>query len=593
MKLHARLVLISLFAILVPVVAVLVTAASIITQNRIRSRDESYERVIEGIRKETVDTEVRYAAGIRRLSADEYLTAKLYVYNKYWNYIDQGTLQTDILVLKGELEKFLLAEDIDTIAVYRTDYDRYVPVLIIGNPATIPDPVYRQMVDPAGSTARVPADLGRAVHVLLPAGLLLREGDRAARLPEELQPQLLRERLPALRRRPGGVPAGAVPLHLPPRHRGRGGHPRGGAGAEQGRFTGSYRHEERKYTYVGTYFDLGEQARGYLLAGGPLTLGLGELWGMFFQLSIVPLVCMLTAALVFFRWGNEILGHIRELLAAADRIGRGDYRVALSRTRRDEFGELFHGFRQMAAARGERRPARREQPPADPLREDGRAGAVLRGDRPRDQQPARHRAQPRAAAADREAQPRRRSGISCGGSRRRSGGCTGCSTTCCTAPPTGSWPCGRSPSPGSTGEVAGLFAPKLRSGQVELLVEPFADELPVVGDRDALKQVLFNVLKNAFQAVRRPGGRIRIRGESADGQCLLAISDNGAGMDAEARRHLFEPFYTRKSGHGTGLGLALSLRIMERHGGTILVDSGPAEGTTVTLRLPRRQADGG
>ena len=75
---------------------------------------------------------------------------------------------------------------------------------------------------------------------------------------------------------------------------------------------------------------------------------------------------------------------------------------------------------------------------------------------------------------------------------------------------------------------------------------------------------------------------------------LIAVRDNGAGMDDETRRRMFEPFFTTKAaGRGTGLGLSIVHDIVTRAGGTIHVDSAPGTGTTVNLSFPlaRRVSD--
>jgi signal transduction histidine kinase len=63
------------------------------------------------------------------------------------------------------------------------------------------------------------------------------------------------------------------------------------------------------------------------------------------------------------------------------------------------------------------------------------------------------------------------------------------------------------------------------------------------------------------------------------------VTDTGVGMDGETVNHIFDPFYTRKA-KGIGLGLAVSRRIVEAHGGTIAARSAPGEGTTFTIGLP-------
>ncbi len=68
---------------------------------------------------------------------------------------------------------------------------------------------------------------------------------------------------------------------------------------------------------------------------------------------------------------------------------------------------------------------------------------------------------------------------------------------------------------------------------------------------------------------------------------MLAVTDSGTGMDAETQKHIFEPFFTTKPvGEGTGLGLSITYGIVERHGGTITVESRAGRGTTFTVTLP-------
>ena len=112
--------------------------------------------------------------------------------------------------------------------------------------------------------------------------------------------------------------------------------------------------------------------------------------------------------------------------------------------------------------------------------------------------------------------------------------------------------------------------------------------LPVLGDATQISQVLINIIVNAFHAMPN-GGRCRISAmqREAEGKPWIEITvkDNGVGITKEQLSHLFEPFYTTKSG-GTGLGLAIAYRIMQDHGGTIQVSSVPGSGTTVVTRFP-------
>ncbi|POT59748.1 two-component system sensor histidine kinase AtoS [Citrobacter amalonaticus] len=114
----------------------------------------------------------------------------------------------------------------------------------------------------------------------------------------------------------------------------------------------------------------------------------------------------------------------------------------------------------------------------------------------------------------------------------------------------------------------------------------FDTTLPsLVADRELLKQVLLNMLINAVQAIGARG-EIRIRTwRDTPTQLAIAIEDNGCGIDTALQKKIFDPFFTTKAS-GTGLGLALSQRIINAHQGDIRVTSQPGCGATFILILP-------
>ncbi len=113
------------------------------------------------------------------------------------------------------------------------------------------------------------------------------------------------------------------------------------------------------------------------------------------------------------------------------------------------------------------------------------------------------------------------------------------------------------------------------------------DGLWIEADEHQIEQVLMNLLLNAAHATR-PGDPISLRVGDEGQEVTIVVHDRGHGMDEETRRRAFEPFFTTKA-RGTGLGLAICQRIVASHHGSIEVDSAPGEGTTVVIRLPRRQ----
>jgi len=136
-----------------------------------------------------------------------------------------------------------------------------------------------------------------------------------------------------------------------------------------------------------------------------------------------------------------------------------------------------------------------------------------------------------------------------------------------------------------------LLGPKFAGRRAE--VERVFDlSLPfIAGDRDQLTQVFLNLITNALDAMES-GGRVVLQTgihQADDGRTVVSVSvsDTGHGIPPEHRGRIFEPFYTTKSeGRGTGLGLSVSLGIVQMHGGAIDVDSKVGHGTTMRVTVP-------
>jgi signal transduction histidine kinase len=106
----------------------------------------------------------------------------------------------------------------------------------------------------------------------------------------------------------------------------------------------------------------------------------------------------------------------------------------------------------------------------------------------------------------------------------------------------------------------------------------------VVVDRVLLARALTNMIENALHAM--PGvGTLTIKAEASQTMVRLSVTDTGTGMDPEALRRIFEPYFSTKA-TGTGLGLTIAKRNVELNGGTIDVRSAPGKGTTVVIQLP-------
>jgi signal transduction histidine kinase len=108
----------------------------------------------------------------------------------------------------------------------------------------------------------------------------------------------------------------------------------------------------------------------------------------------------------------------------------------------------------------------------------------------------------------------------------------------------------------------------------------------VMADRNQIKQVFFNITKNAMEAMQ-PGGNLRIKSRADDDSVYLLFGDSGSGIRHEDMVKLFQPYYTTKSS-GHGLGLMIVKRIMRMHGGQVGIESREGTGTLITLQFPRK-----
>lgn len=128
---------------------------------------------------------------------------------------------------------------------------------------------------------------------------------------------------------------------------------------------------------------------------------------------------------------------------------------------------------------------------------------------------------------------------------------------------------------------------KYRNKTVELV-----DGEPVVAELNAqeMKQVVLNLVTNGLDSLE-PGGRVTVSVDRAGASARVVVRDNGCGMTEEVKKHLFEPFFTRRrGGQGTGLGLSITYRIVEEHHGELTADSpGVGQGSSFTLTLPTEQ----
>ena len=137
-------------------------------------------------------------------------------------------------------------------------------------------------------------------------------------------------------------------------------------------------------------------------------------------------------------------------------------------------------------------------------------------------------------------------------------------------------------------KAVSIIDKKLFFEKIEI-VRDFSDALPgVPADSNQLQQVFINLFLNAVEAMP-DGGRLVIR--TAPGgdnmSVIIRITDTGTGIPPENTDKIFDPFFTTKEiGKGTGLGLAVTYGIIQKHGGQIVFESEPGRGTSFIIKLP-------
>ncbi|MFZ5573187.1 MAG: ATP-binding protein [Thermodesulfobacteriota bacterium] len=133
---------------------------------------------------------------------------------------------------------------------------------------------------------------------------------------------------------------------------------------------------------------------------------------------------------------------------------------------------------------------------------------------------------------------------------------------------------------------------KLISSQIPpgiQIIRSIPEDLLLKMDSQRMQQVFLNLIENAVHAMRESSGEIRITAQASPDkeQVVISVEDTGKGIPAGEIPHVFDPFYTTKEvGAGTGLGLSIVYGIIQKHFGSITVESKEGEGTRFTIRLP-------
>ncbi len=135
-------------------------------------------------------------------------------------------------------------------------------------------------------------------------------------------------------------------------------------------------------------------------------------------------------------------------------------------------------------------------------------------------------------------------------------------------------------------EMTVLLNDTARRNSVSIRTELDASLPTAKADRVQLQQILMNLMSNGIEAMQATGGGLSVTSRRAeDGQLLISVSDSGVGLPVDGHERIFEAFFTTKP-HGTGMGLSISRRIIELHGGRLWASPNAGRGATFQFTLP-------
>jgi len=133
-------------------------------------------------------------------------------------------------------------------------------------------------------------------------------------------------------------------------------------------------------------------------------------------------------------------------------------------------------------------------------------------------------------------------------------------------------------------EVLDLEEESARGRGIEIVRQISAEGCVAIGDREKLKQVTINIVVNALEAMKQ-GGRLTASVRPSGESVVMTFEDNGPGIDAPVLANVFDPFFTTKEA-GTGLGLSIVRKIVDQHGGDVVIESEIGRGARVTVSIP-------
>jgi signal transduction histidine kinase len=135
-----------------------------------------------------------------------------------------------------------------------------------------------------------------------------------------------------------------------------------------------------------------------------------------------------------------------------------------------------------------------------------------------------------------------------------------------------------------------LYEDASQQSEIRILLEAPGHVAPAAMDREGMHSCLTNLISNAVDACQmsdNPDSRVTVRCLEENDALVYEVEDEGCGMNCEVKKKAFTNFFTTKGAGGTGLGLLLTRKIVQEHGGKISLESAPGKGTVFRLVFPR------
>ncbi|MDA3811653.1 MAG: HAMP domain-containing sensor histidine kinase [Spirochaetaceae bacterium] len=584
-NLQKRLILFAVITLLVPVGAIIFTAISFINSSGRQAREDQLTSIMNSITTGIGSYQDKIYDAANFMADLEILQIKLQVYKKYWDSISVETRITDVSLLKDELVKYAVTGDFDNLSIYRRTNDRYVSIFTLGNSINLPGIVTDESIaihkgKPFYSRNSEGLYLSEGLYVSIYKEIIL-NGEKEGLLVVEknfdynyFTTQSIRFNTDIAVFVNGRQLYSSLPFEI-----------------NDNLIPGSYpsdnlfteiKNESGNFYLNSQNFMLQDKIRGSLIIAN-LNNGITrDNSSLIIPLLMIGFAGLLIPLISFLLWNNSLINSILRLVKATDEVSKGNYSHHIKRKRNDEMGALTNAFNNMTSSLKETNDslirsgklAAVGQFSAGIAHEIGNPMSVILN-HVQLMQSGYLTDKERTEYLDRIEDEVRRVNTMIlkllNFSKDENRKMLSLDVKLLIE------------------DVIALFMPKFKRKNVLALFSNKTQSAIISGNRDSLKQVLYNLLNNAVEAIKKGNGHIDIVLFKQSHHVCIEISDDGIGMDNQMIEKIFDPFFSNKGGNNTGLGLGLSEKIIKQHNGTIEIKSEPGKGSRFTLCFPIKE----